>query len=164
MGFLDDLSGGLDRLGETLETFGSDTLRATKDFSQIQKLRGEAADAKRAVNTQYLRLGRKYYEEHKDDPAYAEDPTMISIAQNLKKMKDCEREIEKLKEDSAASKSETADAQAAAEAARTVDAEERAARQQEERRSAQEVDDDVVDYKPVDEADFADDADFVDEE
>lgn len=155
MSFWDELSNGLDNLGKSIEAFGNDTVRATKEFSQIQKLKGEAADAKRAVNTQYLKLGRKYYEEHKYGPEAASDPMIQAIEENLKKLEECEKEIERLKSASAAAKTDAADAADAETAARDVEAQEREAARQEQRRDAQDVDDDVVDYQPVaDESDF----------
>ena len=159
MGFWDEVSNGLDNLGKSIEAFGNDTVRATKEFSQIQKLKSEAADAKRAVNTQYLKLGRKYYEDHKDEPEAADDPMLRTISENLKKIEDCEEEIARLKAASDEAKAYAADEADAEEAAQDIAAEEREAARQEERRNAQEVDDDVVDCQPV-----ADDSDFEPEE
>ena len=161
MGFWDELSNGLDNLGRSIETFGSDTVRATKDFSQIQKLKGDAAEAKRAINTQYLKLGRAFYEEYKDSPEAADNPMIAAITENSRKIEECEKEIERLKNASETAKSDAADAAAAEEAAQYVDDEEREAQRQEERRYTQVVDDDIVDYQPVPPAD---DSDFEPEE
>ena len=151
-----DLSNGLDNLGRSIEAFGSDTVRATKEFSQIQKLRSDAAEAKRTVNTQYLKLGRAYYEEYKDAPEAADNEMIRTIRENLKRMEECEKEIERLKQASEEAKSDGADAAAADEAASAMEAEDREAQRQEERRYAQPVDDDIVDYQPIPSADESD--------
>lgn len=123
MAFWDELSSQLDYIGKKINDFGEDAARATKDFSRQQKLKSEIAGEKRAVNVQYLKLGRMYYEAHRDDADKAEDPAFQSIAESLQKIEAKQKELEDLKEMSAAAgaySKEQADAEEAARAAGDV--------------------------------------------
>ena len=168
MGFWDNVSDALDWLGSGVENFGRDTARATKEFSQIQKLKGEISQANRQINTQYLRLGRKFYEEHKEDPAFAEDPMLRSITDNLAKAASCEQEITRLKAARESQDEAAAAAQAAHDAAAEDAAASRAARANSPEVHQANADDDIVDYQtvePADESDFvADESDFAEDD
>ena len=161
MGFWDSVSDGLDWLSRGIETFGQDTVQATKEFSQIQKLKSEIQKANRTINTQYLRLGKRFYEEHKDDPEMEQDPMLRSITENSERIAACEQEIVRLRESSKNLKEESDAAQAAQDVAAQDEADRRTFRGNSPEVRAANAEDDIVDYQPVEPAD---DSDFVEEE
>lgn len=163
MEFWNNVSDGLDWLGRNIETFGQDTVRATKEFSQVQKLRGEISQAERQINTQYLRLGKKYYAEHKDDPELSEDPMFRSISDNLSRMEACEREIAQVRASRENAEEAAAAARAAHDAAAEEASQERASRADSPEVQQANAEDDIVDYQtmePADESDFAEEDAF----
>lgn len=128
MGFWEDLSNGLDRVGRRINDFGEDAARATREFSQQQKLKTQIADEKRLINTQYLKLGKKYFEEHQGDTDLDADAAgMIGkIVRAQNNIREYEAEIEKLKETGDAARAAAAEAAEAEEAAKAAEAEESA--------------------------------------
>lgn len=119
MAFWDELSSQLDYIGKKINNIGEDAVRATKDFSRQQKLKGDIAEEKRRVNAQYLKLGRMYYEAHKEEADKAEDPAFCTIGDGLEKIAAYTKELEELKDlgaaDSAASQEEAEAEEAAKE-------------------------------------------------
>ena len=118
MAFWDELSSQLDYIGKKINDIGEDAVRATKDFSRQQKLKGDIADEKRKVNAQYLKLGRMYYEAHKDEEDKVQDPAFQSIGESLAKIADAARELEELKDLGAADSARAQEEAEAEEAAK----------------------------------------------
>lgn len=74
----------LDKLGATITTKGKEVSDKAKDLAEIAGLKGKISACEDTIRKNYIEIGRKYYEQHADDPeeAYGAACRDITIAKS----------------------------------------------------------------------------------
>lgn len=74
--------GFFEELGEKLAATGAEVSQKAKEVSEIASLRNQIRQQEKAIDDIYIKLGKKYFEAHKDDVSdeAAEDIAAIITA------------------------------------------------------------------------------------
>ncbi len=72
----------LDNMMDTLTNAGNDLTNKAKEVSGVAKLKLDIKSKEDALSKQYMELGKKYYEMHKEGETPEEDITAISTLIN----------------------------------------------------------------------------------
>lgn len=86
-----------DKLGETLVSAGKDVSQMAKDMSGVAKLKLDIKSKEDFVKSQYVELGKEYYNAHKDDMDIPERYRFDQIDEALSEIAQMEIRILELK-------------------------------------------------------------------
>lgn len=84
------------KLGDTISATGKDVSKKAKDLTGLAKLNMDVRAKEEYVLKQYTEIGKRYYEQHKDDtePAFGE---IVLIKEAMEEIEALKGEIAQLK-------------------------------------------------------------------
>ncbi len=85
-----------DKLGETIVSAGRDVSQKAKDISGVAKLNLDIRAKEDFVNKQYAEIGRRYYDNHKNDVPVPYEQ-FESIAEALESIAQMKRDLNEIK-------------------------------------------------------------------
>ena len=86
-----------DKLSETLTNASKDVSQKAKDLSGVAKLTMDIHTKEDQVQKLYAQIGKRYFEEHKDDADISEYTQMTQIKEMLTVIEDMKKELCELK-------------------------------------------------------------------
>ena len=86
-----------DKLSKTVTEASQKTIAKTKELADASKLNSTISEQERAINIQYLKLGKLYATIHREDFEEAFAEMMSNISQAEAKIQECKNQIMEIK-------------------------------------------------------------------